>query len=193
MMTELENHRLTLQKELDAKKEQMERNRMGQFATPTVLAVDILRYAKEELGQGDKIRFIDPAVGTGSFYSALLTVLPKTRIGAAVGYEIDLHYGAPADKLWSGIGLNIYLEDFTRAKPPPDPEKYDLLICNPPYVRHHHIVNSEKQRLKTYTYESSGMELADWPDCIAILLVYAIHGWQKEAWRDGWYRANLWM
>ena len=42
--------RLALQGGLDAEKEQAERNRMGQFATPTGLAVDILRYAKAYLG-----------------------------------------------------------------------------------------------------------------------------------------------
>ncbi len=185
MTTELENCRLALQRALDARKEQTERNRMGQFATPTVLAVDILRYAKEEFGQSDKIRFIDPAVGTGSFYSALLTVLPKTRISAAVGYEIDPHYGAPADKLWRERGLDVHLKDFTRAKSPPDPEKFNLLICNPPYVRHHHIVNGEKQRLKACTYESSGMEI----NGLAGLYCYFIglsHIWMAEGGLAGW-------
>lgn len=41
----LEKQRVTLQAELDAGKTQAERNRLGQFATPTDLAVDILRYA----------------------------------------------------------------------------------------------------------------------------------------------------
>lgn len=40
---------------------------MGQFATPTGLAVDILRYTKGHLtGKGGKVCFIDPALGTGS-------------------------------------------------------------------------------------------------------------------------------
>ena len=185
MTTELENCRLTLQRELDAGKKQTERNRMGQFATPTVLAVDILRYAKEQFGQGESIRFIDPALGTGAFYSALLAVLPKTRIGAAVGYEIDPHYGATADKLWREVGLDVRLEDFTRAKSPPDPEKFNLLICNPPYVRHHHIVSGEKQRLKVRAYESSGMEI----NGLAGLYCYFIglsHTWMAEGGLAGW-------
>ena len=185
MRTEIENFRLTLQRELDAKKEQTERNRMGQFATPTVLAIDILRYARDEFGQSEKIRFIDPAVGTGSFYSALLTMFPKTCIDAAVGYEIDPYYGAPAVKLWKEIGLNVRLEDFTRARPPPDPEKFNLLICNPPYVRHHHIVNDEKQRLKSYVCESSGMEISG----LAGLYCYFIglsHTWMARGGLAGW-------
>lgn len=154
MIAEIENCRLILQRELDAMKEQTARNRMGQFATPTALAVDILRHAGKAFRQEDKVRFIDPAVGTGSFYSALLAVFPRTCIGAAVGYEIDPHYGAPAAKLWGEIGLDVHLKDFTRTKSPPDPEKFNLLICNPPYVRHHHIVSDEKQRLRACAYES---------------------------------------
>lgn len=184
-MMDLENCRLTLQRELDAGKERSERNRMGQFATPTGLAVDILRYAGEEFAQGDRIRFVDPAVGTGSFYSALLAVFPKTRIGAAVGYEIDPHYGAPADRLWRESGLNVHLEDFTRAESPPDSRKFNLLICNPPYVRHHHIVNGEKQRLKACAYESSGMEIGG----LTGLYCYFIglsHAWMAGGGLAGW-------
>ena len=38
----LETQRLTLQSQLEATKTQAERNRLGQFATPTSLVVDIL-------------------------------------------------------------------------------------------------------------------------------------------------------
>ena len=44
---------------------------MGQFATPTGLAVDILRYAKRHLGDSDRVRFIDPALGTRLFLLGL--------------------------------------------------------------------------------------------------------------------------
>ena len=116
LIASLEERRLALQRELDAGKDSSERNRMGQFATPTGLAVDILRYAKRHLGNSDGVRFIDPALGTGSFYSALLDVFPQRSISAAVGYEIDPHYGVPASKLWADSGLDVRLEDFTRAQ-----------------------------------------------------------------------------
>ena len=103
----LEKRRLALQETLDAAKTQAERNRMGQFATPTELATDILRYAAAQLGKSGKIRFIDPAIGTGSFYSAFLDVFPNKRIGSATGYEIDPHYGASAAKLWAETDLDM--------------------------------------------------------------------------------------
>ena len=159
-ITDLERRRLALQEALDTGKSQAERNRMGQFATPTELAADILHYAARHLREGGKIRFFDPAIGTGSFYSALLDVFPRDRVDAATGYEIDPYYGAPGASLWAAIGLDIRLEDFTQADPPPDAKKFDLLVCNPPYVRHHHIVNAEKRRLALRTFTACGVKMS---------------------------------
>ena len=86
-LTALEKRRLILQDELDATKTQAERNRLGQFATPSLLALDILSYAKRLVPRGQKIRFLDPAFGTGGFYAALLRVVPKSRIAVAAGYD----------------------------------------------------------------------------------------------------------
>ena len=182
----LEEQRLALQRGLDAGKEQAERNRMGQFATPTGLAVDILRYTKGHLtGKSGKVRFIDPALGTGSFYSALLEVFPKRHIAAAVGYEIDPYYGTPAAKLWGGTGLDVRLADFTQADPPSEAEKFNLLICNPPYVRHHHIINGEKQRLKSKTRDAAGVTVSG----LAGLYCYFLglcHAWMADGGLAAW-------
>ena len=58
--TEFEKKRLAMQSSLDAAKGAAERNRLGQFATPTRLATDILRYAKVQLGESEAIRFYRP-------------------------------------------------------------------------------------------------------------------------------------
>ncbi len=182
---ELEARRLALQKELDAKRDSAQRNRMGQFATPIELAIDIQHYAKAHLGKNAIVRFIDPAVGTGSFYSALLNVFPKTRIGSAVGYEIDPYYGKPAVNLWGEMGLDIHLEDFTRAPAPVNSEKFNLLVCNPPYVRHHHIFKSEKQRLKLRVHDTCGVEI----NGLAGLYCYFLglsHAWMADGGLAGW-------
>ena len=129
---EKEQRRLALQSSLDAEKNQAERNRLGQFATPSALAVDILRYAASLMPAAAKVRFLDPAIGTGSFYSALLKVFPKWRIAEALGFELDPHYGNPAAQLWKDNSLTLKLADFTHAEPLP---RFNVLICNPPYVR----------------------------------------------------------
>lgn len=184
-LAESESRRLTLQTKLDADKDAATRNRMGQFATPTRLAVDILRYANELLNESEKVQFLDPAIGTGSFYSALLSVFPKARVGAVVGYEIDSHYGAPAVELWGETGLDVHLEDFTQAEVPEDGRRFNLLICNPPYVRHHHIGNSEKQRLRRKTVDACGVEV----NGLAGLYCYFLglsHVWMSDGGLAGW-------
>lgn len=180
-----EAKRLVLQEVLDGQLDAVARNRMGQFATPTELAVDIQRYAKTNLGNDERVRFIDPAIGTGSFYSALLDVFPRTRIGAAVGYEIDPHYGNPARTLWGETGLDIRLEDFTQARAPSRAERFNLLICNPPYVRHHHIVAGEKQRLKMRTRNACGVEISGLAGLYCYFLCLS-HTWMADNGLAGW-------
>ena len=157
-ITGLEAQRIALQDELDAARNSAERNRMGQFATPTSLAVEILQYAKKHL-KNREVEFLDPALGTGSFYSALLNVFPQDGIRAAVGYEIDPHYGKPAAALWRNMGMDVRLQDFTRLPTPKASERFSLVICNPPYVRHHHIAVEEKQRLKRNALRACGVEI----------------------------------
>lgn len=180
-----EDMRLEVQAELDAAKDQAERNRMGQFATPTELAVEILRYARGEIDEGACVRFIDPAIGTGSFYSALRDVFPDDRLVHAVGYEVDPHYGQAAANLWNDTGLEVRMEDFTLAAPTADSDKFNLLICNPPYVRHHHIDGENKRRLKTLTRQVCDIDM----NGLAGLYCYFLglsHRWMAEGGLAGW-------
>ncbi len=184
-LAQIETRRLALQDALDGQRDSSVRNRMGQFATPTELAVDIQRYAKTHLQQSEKVRFLDPAIGTGAFYSALLGVFPQGQIGSAVGFEIDPHYGEPAERLWGETGLDTRIEDFTRAEAPGYSERFNLLICNPPYVRHHHIANGNKRRLKERTHAVCEMEVSG----LAGLYCYFLglsHEWMAEDGLAGW-------
>ncbi len=156
-----EERRLALQTQLDAMKTQAERNRFGQFATPTALAVDILEYAKTIFPREMPVRFLDPAIGTGSFYSAFLRVFGNTTAQWAVGYEVDKHYAFPARQLWDAYPLDIRVDDFTKSDPPiEEASKATLVICNPPYVRHHHIKCTEKERLHSILLMNHGISLS---------------------------------
>lgn len=154
----LENARLHLQLKLDEAKTHNERNILGQFATPTMLALDILRKAKS-LFKDSPVSFLDPAIGTGSFYSALNEVFPINQIQNAVGYEIDEHYGLPAIELWKDNPLTIRIGDFTKQTPNPN-ELFNLIVCNPPYVRHHHIESKDKKRLKALASKTTNISLS---------------------------------
>lgn len=181
----LEEGRLALQAALDASKTQKERNRLGQFATPTLLASDVLAYARTLLPAKTPIRFLDPAIGTGSFYAALLREFPATLIKTADGIEIDPHYGEPARALWQGHALNLTLGDFTTMPPPEAAEQFNLIICNPPYVRHHHMDKAAKARLLASTTAACGVPMAG----LAGLYCYFLglsHAWLAEDGVAGW-------
>ena len=179
---ELERDRLALQAQLDGGKEKADRNRLGQFATPTALANDVLGYAKTLLPAGAAVRFLDPAIGTGSFYSALLKTFPPERISEAQGFEIDPYYGSPAAQLWDSTELSLTLTDFTQQEPDP---RFNLLICNPPYVRHHHIPSGEKARLQLRTMQACETRIGG----LAGLYCYFLglsHAWLAPGAVSGW-------
>jgi len=178
----IEKRRLFLQAELDQLKTQVERNRLGQFATPTALAVDILSYASHLHPKGKKVRFLDPAIGTGAFYSALQRVFPKITIAEALGFEIDPHYKKPASELWAKDGLVIKLADFTVENPSP---RFNLVICNPPYVRHQHLKKSEKARLQNRVLSMSGVKIGGLSGLYCYFLGIA-HAWMAEDGLAGW-------
>lgn len=186
VINDVEITRLALQNQLDSAKTQAERNKLGQFATPTALASDILDYATSLIPSDRQIRFLDPAIGTGSFYSALLRAVPTPRIARAVGYEIDPHYGHEAVELWAGTSLRLHIADFTRAVPPDAEEaKANLLICNPPYVRHHHLLGDEKLRLHRLSKRIAGVNLSGLAGLYCYFLCIA-HGWLAEDGLAGW-------
>lgn len=180
--TDIEHRRLELQACLDTQKSQGERNRLGQFATPTTLAEQILRYAAELLPQERSVRFLDPAIGTGAFYSALQRVFGRKRITEALGFEIDRHYAAPAKELWNKHGLTIELADFTDVEAK---ARFNLVICNPPYVRHHHLKNDKKGRLQLRTRDVSGIRLSGLAGLYCYFLGLA-HGWMAPDAVAGW-------
>ena len=142
-IAKLEELRLELQAQCDEQRTQAERNRLGQFATPFSLAEEIVQASLPYLSD-QQVYFLDPAFGTGAFYSAVLHLSPK-RVVSASGYEVDPHYGLPAKKLWAETDLHLQINDFTTANI--NEPFANLLICNPPYVRHHHISSAGKKAL----------------------------------------------
>jgi adenine-specific DNA-methyltransferase len=179
-----ESKRLLIQSELDSLKLPDDRNKLGQFATPTQLARDVIAYGLTLLPESMPIRFLDPAVGTGSFYSALSST--GRRIESARGYEIDPHYGKPAQEFWKATNLDIELADFTLKVPPSDDwGRATLLICNPPYVRHHHLDSDTKSRLQVAVAASAKLSLSG----LAGLYCYFIglaHSWMADEGIAGW-------
>ena len=178
----LEKERLVLQAALDAEKTPGERNRMGQFATPPALAQDILHYAAALLPEDQPIHFLDPAIGTGSFYSALRSVYPDEQVLEATGFEVDPHYGCPAKELWHKTGLSLKLADFTTQEADP---RFNLLICNPPYVRHHHLTVAQKSKLRSLSMKSCDANINGLAGLYCHFLGIS-HGWMAQGGIAGW-------
>ena len=117
---------------------------------------------------------------------------PARRVKRAVGYEVDPHYGEPAAKLWEDTELDVRMEDFTLAAPTADSEKFNLLICNPPYVRHHHIDSEHKRRLKALTHEACDIDM----NGLAGLYCYFLglsHQWMAQGGLAGWLMPSEFM
>ncbi|MDY6781657.1 MAG: SAM-dependent DNA methyltransferase [Cyanobacteriota bacterium] len=155
--TTTEIARRGLNSRLDRAKTQSDRNRLGQFATPPQLALDIVDLARTWLPENCAIRFLDPAFGTGAFYSALLQRCPQERILTATGYEIDPDYAKGAINLWHDRPLKVEIADFTQSSPQ---ASANLLLCNPPYTRHHHLGREQKQHLQQTTARNASIKLS---------------------------------
>lgn len=180
--------RLETQARLERVKGRADRNRDGQFATPPALASDVLGYAKALLsGQLQRgVRFLDPAFGTGSFYAALLREFEREVVTSGTGYELDPLYGQSAKQLWEPLGLRLTIEDFTRATPPKDDqEKPNLLICNPPYVRHHHLNKGDKERLRAACEHVSGVRPNGYAGLYCHFMLLS-HPWMARGGLAGW-------
>ena len=182
---ETERRRVQIQKVLDDASTQEQRNEMGQFATPPELAIQILRHASERSTDLERVRFLDPGIGTGALYSALLSTVPRERIASSDGYEIQPEIAAAAKRLWANKGLNVQREDFTTVDPPKHDSRFNLLICNPPYVRHHHIGAARKLQMKQRLESQGHMKL----NGLAGLYAYFIgltHPWMEPGALASW-------
>ena len=180
-MNTTESERIRVQNILDAGKSIESRRKLGQFSTPYDLAEEIVRYGLEVYG-GDRkdLCFLDPAIGTGAFFSALIN---NTEYSKAVGFEIDPHYGLPAADMWKDTNLKLFIEDFLSHSP--TDEKYDFVICNPPCVRHHDIPAELKVKLCREIKERLGIV----PSGLSGLYshyVMAVDPWLKKDAVSGW-------
>jgi len=186
MVETIEAKRLEIQTRLDSSKSQGERNKLGQFATPTALAMQMLECASRLHPAGIRVRFLDPAIGTGSFYSALLRVFPTQQIESAVGFETDSECADTALSLWGKSRLKLRVEDFTTATPPVfEWTKPNLLICNPPYVRHHHLRGEEKLRMHRLAEQAAGIKLSGLAGLYCYFLCLS-QTWMAKGGLAGW-------
>jgi adenine-specific DNA-methyltransferase len=156
-----EQERFKLQLNVDGTKSQEERNIHGQFSTPYVLARQIVTRSLAELPLSAPVSFLEPALGSGVFYSALMQEIGDHAILEAVGVEQDEAYAKIASKLFIDKDFKVLVQDFFAfARAAENNSRFNLLCTNPPYVRHHHIESSLKQELQILVRDSLGLKIS---------------------------------
>ena len=179
-MDEREIRRKEMQDHLDAQKTQKDRNVMGQFSTPFPLALDMMTYMRKLLGTDD-VSFVEPSIGTGVFYSAFTEVFGN-KGQQVLGFEIDPHYFNPTKDFWDGFPIELRCSDFLAQKPD---RLFDMLVANPPYVRHHHIDNETKVKLQNEILRKTGIRISGLAGLYCYFMMLS-SAWLKEGGVSCW-------
>jgi len=116
-----------------------------------------------------------------------MAVFGPKRLARSIGIELDPDFCRAARELWREQGLEVVGGDFTRLVAANDrPQSPNLILANPPYVRHHHLSREDKQRLQALVHDMTGIEV----NGLAGLYVYFV--FLATAWmQDGGYAAWL--
>lgn len=154
-----ETVRQTGQVFLEKRRSDTQHHAWQQGATPFQLASDIaglaLRYHP-----GRDVHFLEPCIGTGIFFSALLHDATghdgTLNIRAAHGVEPDQQFAALAHDLWAPAGLTVHDIDFMRLSET-DLPKATLVMSRPPATAHHHLTSEQKVLAADRAEEATGI------------------------------------
>src|SRR5699024_1051884 len=130
-----------------------------QGATPFELATDVaglaLRYHP-----GFEVNFLEPCIGTGIFFSALLHGATDhhgdLEIRAAHGVEPDEQFAALAHDLWAPAGLTVHDLNFMRLTEA-DLPKATLVLSRPPTTPHHYLTSDQKVLAANAAEDATGI------------------------------------
>lgn len=116
------------------------RQRLGRYYTPGWLAEELVKWALPKTGS-----LLDPSFGGCAFLEAALKYLKGKsvrRAGELIhGVDVDRHALKYAESLFQG-GVprsNILIDDFMTERVFAGLARYDAVVGNPPYIRHHRL------------------------------------------------------
>lgn len=140
------------------------RKRFAQFFTPEAIADFMARWV---LDGRKKTDVLEPAFGLGAFSRSLFKQNPKVRV---VGYEADatIYNYAAENVAQAGSDVLLYNEDYLRAS---WEDKYDGIICNPPYLKFHDYDNAS---LVPLVNEQLGIRLNGFTNLYTLFLLKSI-------------------
>jgi adenine-specific DNA-methyltransferase len=127
----------------------------GQFWTPDWVAEAMVGYVLA--GGSDTI--FDPAVGAGAFFRAAKKIAAEMGqhiklLGTEIDPDIVVHaqqYGLHPDDV-----ARVQITDFVHQPPA---RKYQAIVANPPYIRHHRLSVQEKTSLRQFALSVIGHSL----------------------------------
>lgn len=150
--------RENLQNKLDSSKSIEDRRKYGQFSTPIELAREIIEYGLN-LVEKKQVVFLEPSVGTGAFITAFLEKIrnKEINIDQIIGIEKDIDFYNAAVDIWKSSFVKLQNADFILEEPN---ILADLVITNPPYVRHHYLDKEYKKKIRDNTVKYTGQHLS---------------------------------
>ncbi len=184
--TEIERQRL--QAALDGSKSLADRRAFGQFATPPELARDIARATAAYFPASGVEEMLEPSAGTGAFISAFLGE-PAVCPAHATAIELDSGFFEAGRTLWTGWPVEYRHADFTRLAPD---RHFNLVVANPPYVRHHGIGSEEKKRLQAAVRSGTGLAISGLAGLYCHFLLLSAK-WMKPGAVGVWLIPSEWM
>lgn len=142
------------------------RKQKGQFFTP----VEIAELMAEWVSQNQNgLKILDPAVGLGIFFRTLLTKDFANRSPFLTGYDIDPDLLLRAQEVFAEKpNVELVCRDYL-ADGEWD-EKYDGIICNPPYLKFHDYDNKEAIRL----FEEKGLKMSGFTNIYTLFLLKSL-------------------
>lgn len=124
------------------------RKKFAQFFTPEAIATFMSRWILD--GMDEDIKVLEPAFGLGIFSRVMQNLKPNINI---TGYDIDeMIYSYASSNFKSNHQVSLYNEDYLTSS---WTDKYDAIICNPPYLKFHDYDNTTlvpwvNKKLKTH-------------------------------------------
>lgn len=139
------------------------RKEFAQFFTPSIVA----QLMAEWILQSKPKKVLDPAFGLGVFYREVRQLSENTKV---VGFEIDnyilsnIESSTLADPL-----LEIHNQDYLDS----DPQEFDAIICNPPYLRFQKFKN--RFDILPKLQEQIGADILGYANIASVFLVKSLH------------------
>ncbi len=162
------------------------RGRLGQYLTPAALAEEMAGFALNCLSVDLPIKFLEPGFGHGAFYEATLQLIPRSQLITACGYEVDQSAIIHSRQRWPNHSLILKMEDYTVVDPPSElQDKFNLLLCNPPYVRHQYLETQRKKELQTKVLAETKVNVNGRAGLYCYFLLLA-HNWLAPNAIAGW-------